>query len=238
MELTSTVTNWLWVGFFGMLVGTAMIYLLGSTLKATEKYHVYTAMAITTIAAIAYYAMANNQGIFMIGGKPLFLARYLDWLVTTPLLLISLFFLAYPADKDAVGIRQKLGVIASAVFADIVMIVTGAFANLSGGHDNKVFWYVVSCVAFLVVLGVMYGAVRKSAMSLGRGPAKLYSNLLTYLMVLFFIYPIVWLISTSGVGSINLGAEVAIYAVLDLCAKAVFGLLIVLSLKGEKAIDK
>ena len=238
MELTSTVTNWLWVGFFGMLVGTALIYLLGSTLKASEKYHVYTAMAITAIAAIAYYAMANSQGIFMVNGKEIFVARYLDWLITTPLLLISLFFLAYPSNKDAEGIRQKLGIIASAVFADIIMIVTGAFANLSSGHDNKVFWYILSCVALLVVLGVMYGAVRNNAMSLGKGPGKLYNNLLTYLMVLFFIYPIVWLISTSGIGSITLGAEVAIYAVLDLCAKAVFGVLIVLSLKGEKALDK
>ena len=237
MELTSTVTNWLWIGFFGMLFGTALIYLFGSALKASEKYHVYTAMAITSIAAIAYYAMANSQGIFMINGKAVFIARYLDWLVTTPLLLISLFFIAYAANKDSVDIRQKLGVIATAVFADIVMIVTGAFANLSGGHDNKVFWYVVSYVAFLIVLGVMYGPVRKNALSLGKGTGKLYGNLLTYLMILFFIYPIIWLLGTSGASSISLGAEVAIYAVLDLCAKAVFGLLIVLSLKGEKSID-
>ena len=235
MELSTTVTNWLWFGFFGMAAGTVALYLLSFQLKAVEKYHAYTAAAITSIAALAYYAMANGQAVLMVNNKSVFLARYIDWLITTPLLILSLVFLAYSADKDSVGIRQKLGVVASAIFADMVMIVTGVFANLSSDSSNRNFWYVIGCLAFIVVLGVLYGPVRSSAKSLSVSSGKAYTNLLNYLMVLFFVYPIVWVFGTSGNSTISLNSEVAIYAVLDLLAKVGFGLLIVKSVKNLKS---
>jgi bacteriorhodopsin len=237
MELSSSVTNWLWIGFFGMLVGTALIYLLGSKLKPNQKYHVYLAMIITSIATIAYYAMANGQGLFMVNGKEVFVARYIDWVLTTPLLLLSLLLVAYPAGKDAAKLREKVGLFSTVIFADIVMIVTGLFANLSSNPDTERFWFVLSCIGFLVVIWQMYGPVRDHAKTLGQNASKFYTNLLTYLMVLWFIYPIVWLFGNSGYDKISLGAEVALYAVLDLCAKAVFGIFIVLNLRGLKNVD-
>ena len=237
MQITSTVTNWLWVGFFGMLVGTALIYLIGSKLKQSQKYHVYLAMIITSIATIAYYAMANNQGIFIVNGKEVFAARYIDWVLTTPLLLLSLLLIAFPAGKDAAKLREKVGLFATVIFADIVMIVTGLFANLSSNTNNQRFWFVLSCIAFLVVIWQMYGPVREQAKNLGAGANKFFTNMLTYLLVLWFIYPIVWLLGTSGYDKISLGAEVSIYAVLDLCAKAVFGIFLVLYMKDVKNVE-
>ena len=35
MYFTSIMANWLWVGFFGMLAGTALIYIIGSNLKVS-----------------------------------------------------------------------------------------------------------------------------------------------------------------------------------------------------------
>ena len=237
MELPSSITGILWIGFGGMVLGTAIIYFLSMQLKATEKYHAYTAMAITSIAAMAYYAMANSQAIFTVAGKSLFLGRYIDWVITTPLLLLSLCFLAYPASKDGESLRQKLGVIASAVFADIVMIVTGAFANASTDSGVSNFWYAIGCLAFIVILAIMYGPIRQTALKTGASAGKLYTNMLNYLMVLFFIYPIVWILGTSGNGTIDLKPEVAIYTVLDLLAKVVFGIAIVVSISNAKSTE-
>ena len=237
MDFISTMNDWLWVGFFGMLAGTALIYLIGSTLKSSEKYHVYLAMIITSIAAIAYYAMANNQGIFMVNGQEVFVARYIDWVLTTPLLLLSLIFLAIPAAKDSGKLRERIGMYSTIIFADIVMVATCLFANLSSDTSTKRFWFILSCIALLVVIWQMYGPIKKNAMALGKSAGSLYSKLLTYLMILFFIYPIVWLLGASGYNSINIGAEVSIYAVLDLCAKAVFGVVLVLMIKGVKNVE-
>ena len=136
MDISATITNWLWVGFFGMLAGTALIYIIGSNLKLSAKYHMYLAMIITSIAGLAYYAMANSQGILMINGKDIFVGRYIDWVITTPLLLLSLMLVALPAVKDISKIRERLGLMGTIIFADVVMIVTGLFANLSSGTDN------------------------------------------------------------------------------------------------------
>ncbi len=237
MDISSTITNWLWVGFFGMLAGTALIYIIGSNLKLSAKYHMYLAMVITSIAALAYYAMANSQGIFMINGKEIFVGRYIDWVITTPLLLLSLMLVALPAVKDISKIRERLGLMGTIIFADVVMIVTGLFANLSSGTDNKRFWFIISCLAFFAVLYYMFTTVKESAAASGPKVNKIYMRLLTYLTVLWFIYPIVWLLGTSGSGSIDLGAEVAIYAVLDLLAKAGFGVMLVMFLIDSKKTD-
>jgi len=49
--------------------------------------------------------------------------------------------------------------------------------------------------------------------------------------VLWFIYPIVWILGTEGEAVINLTAEITIFAIVDLLAKVGFGLLLVTGVK-------
>ena len=236
MQISSQVTTWLWVGFYAMAIGTALIYLIGSTLKQNQKHHAYLAMIITTIAALAYYAMANGQGVFLINGKEIFVSRYIDWLLTTPLLLLSLWLIAFPA-KEASKTREKIGLFSTVIFADIVMVVTGLFASMSSNPNNNKFWFVISFIAFLVIIVQMYGPVRKQAKALGASGNMFFNKMLNYLMFLWLFYPLVWLLGTSGRDKIHLGAETSLYVILDISAKVFFGLILVMNLKGIKNIE-
>ena len=78
------------------------------------------------------------------------LSGYIDWLFTTPLLLVSLGVLA--------GLSPASTMLA--IFADIFMVVTGLFAGVRGsqyeqGERYKWGWYTISCAAFLLIFYVL-----------------------------------------------------------------------------------
>jgi bacteriorhodopsin len=173
----------------------------------------------------------------MIGGKEVFVTRYIDWVITTPLLLMSLLLIALPALKSFGEVRQRIGLIGTIVFADVIMIVTGLLANVTSSTDSKRFWFLISCLGFFAVLYYMFTVVRKSAQSLGATVGRNYTTLLTFLTILWFFYPIVWLLGASGNNTIGLDAEVALYTILDLLAKAVFGILLVMMVREMKKLD-
>jgi bacteriorhodopsin len=213
-----------------MALGALAIVAVGN--KAESRHHVTASAFVCIIAACAYFAMASKQGIHTFvdnGGteRTVYYARYLDWLFTTPLLLIGLMTVALPRLTTPLQARDRNALVAGVLGADVLMVVTGVIAALSKDDHTRWIWYVISCAFFLVVLYMIAGPIRAAAA--GRGPehAALYTKLLGILAVLWFIYPILWAIGTEGTGMIGLGGEIAVFAVIDLLAKVGFGLLLV-----------
>jgi bacteriorhodopsin len=234
MELTS-VELWLWIGFAGMGLGSLIILLLSKKLRKRDNYHALIALLVTSIATISYYALARGQADIMVGNDVVYFGRYLDWLFTTPLLLLSLLVIALPVVTDLQEKRERVKLIATVLVANVLMIVTGLFADLSTNSFDSTVWYVASCLWFLVVLGVMFTEVKKFAFAHSKESAKVYMKLLAYLTFLWVLYPVVWVLGTTGIGTFDLTTETAMYAILDVSAKAVFGILVVVSiLKLEK----
>jgi bacteriorhodopsin len=60
---------------------------------------------------------------------------------------------------------------------------------------------------------------------------NIYIPLTIFLSVLWFAYPVVWYLAGTGVGTITAQTEAAMYAVLDVTAKAGFGLILLASIK-------
>lgn len=238
--ISSTQETWLWIGTIGMALGAVAIGVIGRGL-GEHAHHAVASFFVCSIAAVAYLLMARGQGDILVtqtdvlltpmGGvvkatdSIVFVARYVDWVVTTPLLLIGLIGVAV---KQGHG----RGLVGTAIGADILMIVTGLFGALSLDDTNKYMWFVISCLFFLIVLGVVWGPVRAMAASAGGATASLYTKLLGILTVLWFIYPVLWLLGSEGTGAISLNAEVAVFAVIDLLAKVGFGLVLVTGAKS------
>jgi len=245
---TSTQETWLWIGTAGMALGAILILVLGRGL-GKHSHHAVASFFVCAIAACFYLLMAQGQGDVIVTAKDLVLtndglavdvesrlvyfARYIDWVVTTPLLLIGLLGVGLAAVKSAgEEVRQRTGLVAGVIGADILMIVTGLFGALSLDSTHKYVWFIVSCVFFLAVLVVVWGPVRASAKAQGGDIAALYDKLLYILTGLWFVYPVLWLLGTEGTETISLNTEVAVFAVIDLLAKVGFGLVLVTGVKG------
>ena len=230
----NTLSYWLWVGTFGMAIGSIIITLIGSTMRKEDSHHVYLALAITLTAATAYYAMVNNIGDIVVNGHTIQVARYADWVITTPLLLISLISVALPSRKS----KDKLSLIAVVVGLDVYMIVTGLIATLAD-NSTKYAWYIFSTIALIGIVYVLYSVVLTESRRLAsKGVSNLYLNLSLYLSLLWIAYPVVWYLSPVGQGSIDFVGENMTYAILDLLAKVGFGIFLLVGIKRLAAKNK
>lgn len=87
----------------------------------------------------------HNPNVFL--KRQVYWARYIDWLLTTPLLLLDLALLAGLSPATTVSI----------MIVDVFMILTGLFSGLvpaaySDGSRARWLFYAVSCVALLIIL--------------------------------------------------------------------------------------
>lgn len=242
-----TVSYWLAFGAVGMSLGSLAILALTSKLRDEDRHHGYVALAITLIAATAYFALWQNVGDITVAGHTVQLARYIDWLITTPLLLFSLLAIGLPSIKSSRSAWQTGGLLVSLVALDVYMIATGLIASVVDS-DMRMPWYVFSCLALIVITLLLYNTVYKISKSVLKPAAsKLYIQLTVFLTVLWVAYPVVWILGSTGTGSISDVSENMAYAILDVTAKAGFGLLLLAGLtdltkkigpkKGESTID-
>jgi bacteriorhodopsin len=181
--------------------------------------------------------MARGQGVIEFGGQTIYYARYIDWLFTTPLLLLTLLTIALPPLKEGKGVRERIGLIGAVLFANIAMIVTGAIANFSTETQDIAVWYVASCLWFLIIIWLLFGEVKRYAETHNKKLSGTYMSLLWFLSAVWIWYPVVWLLGESGYSVINTGTEAMVYAILDVTAKAVFGTVALLLLLDAKKND-
>lgn len=152
---------------------------------------------IVVFAACSYFAMAaghgisyhhvvetnknkhvpdTHQDIF----REVYWARYVDWSVTTPLLLLDLMLLA-----GAPG-----GNIFIAIVADVIMILTGLFAAFgSESTPQKWGWYAIACIAYLVVLWQLVINGRATASAKGGKVGSFYAAIGGFTVIIWTVYP-------------------------------------------------
>ena len=145
--------------------------------------------------------------------RQVFWARYIDWSVTTPLLLLDLALLAGLSGAD----------ILIAIVADLVMILTGLFAAFGREGGQKWGYYAIACLAYLVIIYQLAVNGRRVVTSKDTKSAAFFGSIAGFTLIIWTIYPIVWGIS-DGSRKVSVDAEVLSYAVLDVLAKPVFGL--------------
>lgn len=159
--------------------------------------------------------MALGQGRSVIEGRPTVWIRYVTWFLSTPLLLLDLTFLG----------KTSLPITASLIGANTYMIVTGFVATISANRDIGHIWYVVSCFAFLAVVYLLVNQYRKEAERKHPRSKKVFRKLLAVHLVLWTLYPIVWLLGNTWLNAINQGTETMFYTLLDITSKVGFGFL-------------
>jgi bacteriorhodopsin len=116
--------------------------------------------------------------------------------------------------------------IAGVMAADVFMIVTGVIATLEGSPTNYL-WYVISCGAFLAILGALLSEFSATVRRRNSRVNRLFQKLRNTLIALWFGYPIVWILGAEGFRILSVETETACYAILDLWAKVGYGFMLV-----------
>lgn len=118
------------------------------------------------------------------------------------------------------------------IFLDEVMIVTGLVGALVAS-DYKWGYFVFAMVAlFGIAFNIMIVA-RKHASVIGSDVSSVFMRCGVLTTFLWFLYPIAWGVSEGG-NVIAPDSEAVFYGVLDVLAKPVFGIMLLL---GHRGID-
>lgn len=213
-----TETTWLWIGAIGMALGAVALALAGGRRTQDEEGHTQIHVIVPLLAALSYFSMATRQGaITLPSGREFLFARYLDWSVTTPLLLLGLAMTALH------GAHRRRGLVAALLGADVLMILTGLFYGLSDATGPKWTWYLISCGAFLAVYATLFGPLRREARARDAVRSATYARNLTLLAALWLLYPVVDLLGDNGLRVWGPVVTTGVLTVLDLAAKVVYG---------------
>ncbi|MGL5244989.1 MAG: bacteriorhodopsin, partial [Sarcina sp.] len=176
------------------------------------------AIIIPIWSGLAYMSIALGQGTIEINGRILYFARYLDWVVTTPLLLTSLSLSAMFKSK------VNKSIIASLIFADVIMIITGGIADISTDKTVSYIWYWIGMVALIYILYVIWVPLKKIAFSNSQNVGVAYTRLATYLSTFWILYPIFWMLSKSGIGMLGTWGEAIAFIIIPMFSKVGFSI--------------
>jgi bacteriorhodopsin len=233
--ITTHGSDWFWAVFSVMSFSTIAFLGLGLTKPRSHRAFHYITAAITLVAAIAYFSMASNLGFTPIAVefqrsnprvsgqyREIFYVRYIDWFITTPLLLLDLLLTA--------GVPWQT--ILWVILVDWVMIVTGLVGALVES-SYKWGYFVFGCVALFYIVYQLAWESRLNARRLGDDVGRVFLTCGSLTLFLWILYPIAWGICEGG-NVIAPDSEAVFYGVLDVLAKPVFGALL---LFGHRNID-
>jgi bacteriorhodopsin len=162
--------------------------------------------------------------------------RYVDWLLTVPLLLVEVVAVLALAKEVSRSLIMRL-VPASA--AMIALGYPGEIATGDGAQDTQLLYGVLSTLPFLYILYVLFVELGKSLDRQPEGVAATIGRLRLLLIATWGVYPISYILG-MGDGVLKEGQFVGVqvgYTIADVLAKCVFGLTILKIARMKSAAE-
>ena len=185
---------------------------------------------VTAIAAYHYLRIFDSwesayevrEGVIKVTGLAFNDAyRYVDWLLTVPLLLIELVLVMRLTQQETMSKSIKLGLAAA------LMIILGYPGEIADNNITRAIWGTLSTIPFLYIIWELFrglgDAIKRQPESV-RGLIK-QARLLTFASWGF--YPIVYMIPYTNLGGAATETYVQVgYTIADIIAKAGVGVLV------------
>ena len=199
--------------------GNRMAVTLSATVVLIAFYH-YVRIFDSWVAT----AGAGNPGAFNEG------YRYVDWLLTVPLLVAELI-LVLRLDKK---VESKL--IQRNVLYAFLMIATGYIGELDVQtsvvlDSSRTIWGAISTIFFVLILRDLFGGIDASFKRQSKEIQGIFKVLRVVLIATWGVYPIAYLLPTISTSlGLTAGDDLVLkqigYTVADILAKPGYGLLI------------
>jgi len=183
---------------------------------------------ITFIAAVHYFYMRDYWAVHT--ESPTFF-RYVDWILTVPLMCVEFYLILKVAGA-------KPALLWKMIIFSVIMLVTGYFGEVVY-KDQAAFWGFISGAAyFYIVYEIWLGSAKKLAVAAGGDVLKAHKILCWFVLVGWAIYPIGYMMGTTGWYNSfmpNGNIDVA-YNIADAINKIGFGL-VIYSLAVKKSVS-
>jgi len=154
--------------------------------------------------------------------------RYVDWLLTVPLLTVELVLVMGLPKEERGPLAAKLGFLAAAM---IVLGYPGEVSTDSSLFGTRGLWGFLSTIPFVWILYILFTQLGDTIQRQSSRVATLLGNARLLLLATWGFYPIAYMIPMAyqGYPSETAGAVTALqvgYTISDILAKAGYGVLI------------
>ena len=205
-----------WLVSMGCLAATAFFFLERGSVSAQWRTSMTVAGLVTGIAFIHYMYMRE---VWITTGDSPTVYRYIDWLITVPLLMIEFYFVLSAVRKVSGGIFWRL------LFGSLVMLI-GGYAG-EAGYINSFLGFVIGMAGWIYILYEVFSgeAGRLAAKSGNKSLVTAFGAMRMIVTIGWAIYPLGYVFGylTGGVDSNSLNI---IYNAADFVNKIAFGLII------------
>lgn len=219
------------MAFLGMAGGAYYFALIKNTLPLEHQSNAATSSVYCMMAAIAYGYINYKYGIgtdtLAKGDYPTVL-RYIDWLVTTPLIVNK-----FP---EILGGDEAPAIALLVIVADIMMVLFGFAGETSinaAKGSTAIGWamFGVGCLAWLFIIFILYTAVYNASLT-KLAPIKTgLTRLKLFIVVGWAIYPLGFLLTLiSNSPDVRVAREL-VYNFADLFNKIGFGLVAIYAVR-------
>lgn len=191
---------------------SAMI--MSALVVAVAGYHYFRIFESWSAA----YTLTGD--IYVATGKPFNDAyRYIDWLLTVPLLVAELIFVINPRNRGRMTFTLAT--------AAALMVILGYPGEIAADTGTRALWGFISTIPFVYIVYTLFTGLGSAMQEQTPGVRILISNTRMLLLATWGFYPIVYLLPILGVsGTAALVAVQVGYCIADVAAKAGYGLMI------------
>jgi len=171
------------------------------------------------------YVLVNGEG-FNEG------YRYVDWLLTVPLLLFETVAVLALAPQIRKSLLMKL------IPASALMIILGYPGEISTDNLTRGIWGALSTIPFLYILYVLWVELSRAMKTQPDQVRKDLNGLRLLLLATWGVYPISYLLPQLGIdGADSFVWRQVGYSIADVLAKCLFGLLIYKIAREKSFVD-
>jgi len=225
-----------------MLASFAFFVMARQQLSPKYRPAMIMSSLVVGIAAYHYWRIFNSwegayemtaAGSYVASGEPFNDAyRYVDWLLTVPLLVAELVaVLALPKGRRG-SLMWRL------IVASALMIGLGYPGEIAADATTRIVWAVASTVPFLYILYVLWAELSKAAESNTEEVKTLLRNTKLLLLATWGFYPIAYAMPLLGVsGATAIVALQVGYSLCDITAKCGYGVMIYNIARAKMAAD-
>ncbi len=213
-----------------MGAATAFLFLNRSQVAPAYRTAISISGLVTFIAMYHYIRIgASWAESFTLSGGAMIASgtafndayRYVDWLLTVPLLLIELVLVMKLSRSETFSKATRLGVLAA------LMVLLGYPGEISSEPSTRWLWWSLSMIPFLVIIYDLFFGLKKSIEMQPAGARGLVDSARWVTVISWMFYPIVFTLPMIGfTGATAVVAVQVGYTIADIVAKAGFGILI------------
>lgn len=208
-----------WLISMALVASTAFFFLERDRVAGKWKTSLTVSGLVTLIAAVHYFYMRD---VWVATGSTPTVYRYIDWLITVPLLMIEFYLILAAIAKVPTGVFWRL------MIGTLVMLIGGYLGE--AGYMSVLPAFVIGMLGWAYILWEIF-AGEASKINANQAPANVQSafNLMRWIVTIgWAIYPVGYYFGylTSADPAESMQALNIVYNLADVLNKIAFGVII------------